>query len=184
MLNQPAKLGPRPVEKNPSERRRSPRYAFTASAEVIELKTLTKVIGRTSDIARGGCFVDVISPFPEGTAVKVRLSLEQRSFEAQAKVVYSQNGMGMGVAFLSASAEHVKILEGWLAKLSGAEPMNAGNSEAMSEPMPAPPQGHSKVEPTSDLEPKFVLNELIITLMRKRVLSEAEGKALLQKLMS
>lgn len=41
-----------------------------------------------------------------------------------------------------------------------------------------------EAEPSGDLEPKFVLNELIITLMRKRVLSETEGKSLLQKLMS
>lgn len=184
MLNQPAKLGPRPVETNPSERRRSPRYPFTASAEVIEIKTLTRVIGRTSDLAHGGCFVDVISPFPEGTAVKVRLSLEQRTFEAQAKVVYSQNGMGMGIAFLSAPAEQVKLLDSWLAKLSGTEPADAEVNEAASGPTTAPAQVQSKTEPTGDLEPKFVLNELIIALMRKRVLSEAEGKALLQKLMS
>jgi hypothetical protein len=36
-------------------------------------------------------------------------------------------------------------------------------------------------EPSS--EPSYVLNELIITLMRKRVLTDAEGKALLQKLL-
>jgi len=33
-------------------------------------------------------------------------------------------------------------------------------------------------------EPGYVLNELIITLMRKRVLTEVEGKALLKKLAS
>lgn len=182
MHNQPAKLGPQPVPSNPSERRRSTRYPFTASAEVTELKTLTKIIGRTSDLARGGCFVDVISPFPSGTAVRVRLALEQRTFEAQAKVVYSQNGMGMGIAFLSATPECVKVLDGWLAVLSGNVLPENPTMEAPQEPAPAQPR--AAAEAGGDLEPRFVLNELIITLMRKRVLSEAEGKALLQKLMS
>lgn len=181
MLNEPAKLGPRPVETDPSERRKSVRYTFTAAAEVTELKTLTRIIGQTSDLARGGCFVDVISPFPGGTAVRVRLALEQRAFEAQARVVYSQNGMGMGLAFLSAQPEHIKILDGWLAGLSGNTPAEPAVAEAAR--IATPPTPQQEAERSGDLEPKFVLNELIIALMRKRVLSEAEGKVLLQKLM-
>lgn len=184
MQNQPAKLGPQVVASNPAERRRTVRYPFTSSAEVIDTKTLTKVIGRTSDIGRGGCYVDVISPLPEGTAVKVRLSLEQRSFEAQAKVVYSQNGMGMGIAFLSATPESLKVLDGWIAVLSGVAAAEPAPAEPPTRPAPPPAAQQREAAPRADLEPKFVLNELIITLMRKTVLSEAEGKALLQKLMS
>jgi PilZ domain-containing protein len=182
MQNQPAKLGPQVVASNPSERRRTVRYPFTSSIEVTDVKTLTKVIGRTSDIGRGGCYVDVISPLPEGTAVKVRLALEQRTFEAQAKVVYSQNGMGMGIAFLSATPENLKVLDGWIAVLSGVAPTEPAAAEAPRRPA-SPPQKREG-EASGDLEPKFVLNELIITLMRKCVLSETEGKSLLQKLMS
>ena len=36
---------------------------------------------------------------------------------------------------------------------------------------------------TTSSEPKFVLNELIVTLVRKKVLTEAEGTASLKKLM-
>lgn len=167
------------VASNPSERRKSVRFPFTSSVEVVDIKTLTKVIGRTSDIGRGGCYVDVISPLPEGTGVKVRLALEQRTFEAQAKVVYSQNGMGMGIAFLSATPDNLKVLDGWIARLSGVAPAAPEQPKQSA----APPQ-RREAEATADLEPRFVLNELIITLMRKRVLSEAEGKSLLQKLMS
>lgn len=182
MQNQPAKLRPQVVASNPSERRKNVRYPFTSSVEVVDIKTLTKVIGRTSDIGRGGCYVDVISPLPEGTAVKVRLALEQRTFEAQAKVVYSQNGMGMGIAFLSATPDNLKVLDGWIARLSGVAPAEPAAPEPPKQSA-APPQKR-EADATADLEPRFVLNELIITLMRKRVLSEAEGKSLLQKLMS
>jgi hypothetical protein len=178
---EPSRYGPRPVEKSPSERRRSTRYPFVAAAEVIEPQSYTKVAGRTSDLGRGGCFIDTMSPFPEGTIVSVKLSLEQRTFEAQAKVVYSMSGMGMGLAFVRMQPDHQKVLEGWIGMLSGKttlEPL-AYQPETREAPLPPP-----ALQPQGDFEPRFVLNELIITLMRKRVLSETEGKSLLQKLMS
>jgi hypothetical protein len=178
---EPNRLGPRAVEKEPSERRRGTRYPFVAAAEVLELQSYTKVTGRTSDLGRGGCFIDTMSPFPEGTIVRVKLSLEQRTFEAQAKVVYSMSGMGMGLAFARMQPDHQKVLGGWIGMLSGKTRMepSAYQPEAR-EAAPPPPAP----DPPADFEPRFVLNELIITLMRKRVLSEAEGKSLLQKLMS
>lgn len=36
---------------------------------------------------------------------------------------------------------------------------------------------------SANSEPSYVLTELIITLLRKRVITDAEGKALLQKLL-
>lgn len=110
--------------------------------------------------------------------------MEQRSFEAQAKVVYAQNGMGMGLAFLSAQPDQLKVLESWIGELSGNIPANPAVAEAARRPVPPPPPvPQAQLEPSGDLEPRFVLNELIITLMRKRVLTETEGKTLLQKLL-
>jgi hypothetical protein len=132
-------------------------------------------------LGRGGCFIDTMSPFPPGTIVGVKLTLEQRTFEAHAKVVYSMNGMGMGLAFKGVQPTQARVLEGWIAVLSG---------EATLEPLAYQPDTSANAPPAAaagpppDFEPRFVLNELIITLMRKRVLSEAEGKSLLQKLMS
>jgi hypothetical protein len=186
MPNEPVKLGPRPVATNPSERRRTVRYPFTASAEVVDTKSLTKVIGRSSDLGRGGCYIDTICPMPEGSVVTVRLASEQRSFEAQAKVMYSQNGMGMGLAFQSAEPEQLKVLDRWIDVLSGNAPKSPAVAESVRTPVAPPPplpRALAETEPTGDQEPRFVLNELIITLMRKRVLTETEGKALLQKLL-
>ena len=177
---EPSRLGPRPVENDPAERRRSKRYPFVATAEVLEPESHTIIAGRTSDLGRGGCFIDTMSVFPPGTVLQVKLTLEQRTFEAQAKVVYSMNGMGMGIAFKGVQPNQARVLEGWIALLSGktaVEPLAYQPEAAVTPPAAAP-------DPPPDFEPRFVLNELIITLMRKRVLSEAEGKSLLQKLMS
>lgn len=159
----------------PEERRKHPRYPFTAAAEVVESKTQARVTGRSSDLAIGGCFIDAMSPFPTGTSVVVRLAYNQRKFEAKARVAYSQSGMGMGLAFTQVEPDHRWILEQWLGELSGQPEARLKLVE--SEGPSAPAAGGND-------EPRYVLNELIVTLIRKGVLTDKEGKALLLKLMS
>ena len=60
-----------------------------------------------------------ISSFPAGSIVKIRLTKEMRSFEAQAEVVYSLVGMGMGVKFTDADPEQLWTVEKWVGELSG-----------------------------------------------------------------
>jgi hypothetical protein len=81
--------------------------------------------------------------------------------------------MGMARAFTKIEPEKVHVLEGWLAALSGESPRKASLEDE------APP---SAVERSGN-EPRYVLNELIMTLIRKQVVTDAEGKALLKKLM-
>src|SRR5712664_4253192 len=54
-------------------------------------------------------YVDTINPFPLGAIVKVRLTQEKNFFEGQAKVVYAQVGMGMGLFFTSAKPEQLWV---------------------------------------------------------------------------
>lgn len=157
------------------ERRGSVRYPFTAAADVVELQSNARLTARSSDLAQGGCFVDTISPFPVGTSVTLRLSREQKTFETRANVVYAQPGMGMGLAFTSVEPDQLWVLEKWLGTLSGQLPPELTEEEPVERP---------SVEAGANTEPGFVLNELIIALMRKRVLSESEGKELLRKLVS
>jgi hypothetical protein len=46
------------------EQRQNPRYSFSCDAEVIDIQGDTRIIGRVTDIAKRGCYVDTISPFP------------------------------------------------------------------------------------------------------------------------
>jgi PilZ domain len=162
-----------PAEKGGPERRRNLRFPFSASVEVTETKSGAKIAGRTSDLGLGGCYVDAISPFPVGSEAQVRIRRGDQYFEAQVKVVYSQIGMGMGLAFVSAQPKHYRLFQQWLLEISGKAP-------ALADPTA---KEREEVAPASaGDETSNVLNELLIALVRKRVLSEEEGKALLKKL--
>jgi hypothetical protein len=165
----------------PRERRAHPRYPFTAGAEVLDVRSGTRLNARISDIGRGGCYVDSISPFAVGTEVKIRITRDAHSFSSQAKVVYASMGMGMGLMFTVIEPEQRWMLEKWLAELRG-EPSPGG--ESAEQPKDRHIEEQSETAETTHSEQSYVLNELIIALMRKRVLTDAEGKALLQKLLS
>jgi hypothetical protein len=164
-----------PAEPSGPERRRHLRFPFTASAEVTESKSGAKIAGRTSDLSLGGCYVDAISPFPVGADAHVRIQKGEDHFEAQVKVVYSQIGMGMGLAFVSAQPKHYRLFQKWLQEISGETPL----------PTDTPMQQQDDAEVAAGSvtdETSNVLNELLIALMRKRVLTEEEGKAMLKRL--
>jgi hypothetical protein len=162
------------ADRRSDERRRHQRFPFNATADIVEPRSNTHINGRTSDLGQGGCYVDTLSPFPAGTLVTIRISRENQSFEAAAKVSYSVVGMGMGLAFTAVHQEHLKVFRSWILELSGKPPVEAdgpspenkaaGGSDELSE-------GHSRV-----------LHELITALMRRGILAEAEGKEFLRKL--
>jgi hypothetical protein len=165
------------------EKRTHPRYPFSAGAKVTDATSGATLNARISDIGRGGCYVDTISPFTVGAELKLLISKEAHSFAAEAKVVYSAVGMGMGVMFTGIEPEQRWTLEKWLAELRG-EPAAERDVQQPKNGHPAHPSETPKdTSSEASAEPSYVLNELIITLMRKRVLTDAEGKALLQKLL-
>jgi hypothetical protein len=97
-----------------AERRRTPRYTFIASAELIEEAADVRIATRVSELSLYGCYLDMMNPFPVGTLVLVKISAGDNYFEAKAKIVYAQTNMGAGVAFLEVQDEHQQALERWL----------------------------------------------------------------------
>lgn len=159
-----------------AERRRHTRYSFIASAEAVELNSLAGIQGRTSDLGRGGCYMDTMSPFPAKTIVTVRLTKENRSYEAQAEVTYSMPGLGMGLKFIDATREHKSVIDKWIAELGG---------EAAPEPSATTQPAEQTVAANAlESDPRGVLNELIVELMRSGALSDEKGKAMQQRLLS
>lgn len=108
-------LGGEPVG---SERRRTPRYTFIASAELIEERSDVRIASRVSELSLYGCYLDMMNPFPVGTLVLVKISAGEAFFEARSKVVYSQPNMGAGVAFLETEPQYQPVLERWLDEAS------------------------------------------------------------------
>ena len=101
-----------------TNKREVPRFTLIATAVLREPETDTKIAGRISELSRKGCYVDTLINLPEGTKLEVHISGDQGVFETSGKIVYVQHGMGMGVAFVDVPAEHLKILDSWLAELS------------------------------------------------------------------
>jgi len=156
----------------PDERRVHPRYSLSADAEIVESKSRTKMSARVSDLSRSGCYVEMMSPFPQGSQLKMRIMKSKTPFLAQAAVAYATEGMGMGVRFKELEPEQIPILEKWLSELSGASVPDDESSEESLETLAE----------TSRNESSYVLNEVIIALMRKGILTDGEGKAMLHKL--
>jgi PilZ domain len=101
-----------------SVRRTVPRFSLIASAEIIEPASGLRIPGRISEVSRKGCYVDLLNTLPAGTNIVVRISRDQGNFESQGKIIYVQESMGMGVAFLDPPADQLKILDSWLAELA------------------------------------------------------------------
>jgi len=157
------------------EKRKSPRYSFSATVDAHDILADTSIIGRLSDISRNGCYVDTISPFAMGAEVALKITAGSRSFLTDSKVVYSSNGMGMGLLFTAAEPDQVETLETWLRELSG---------EKVVVPRTAPKPVVEAKKPNGSPEPELrqIVSELIAQLNGKGVLDDSEAMALLRKL--
>ena len=158
-----------------------PRYPFTATAETLDANSRSRMNARTSDISGGGCYIDTFCPLPRKTEVKIRISRDGEFLEAQAMVVYSKIGMGMGLCFSSMEPEHRATLNRWIAELSGEAPLSFEQHHHAEEPATEPAAVPTEPYPGNN-DPSLVVGELIIALMRRGALSPEEGNSLLCKL--
>lgn len=93
------------------------RCPLVASVEVTELRSGTRLSARTSEVGLGGCYVDALNPFANGTQVRLRIVRDQGEFVAEAKVVYSDPSFGMGLSFIKIAPDQRLILENWLEEI-------------------------------------------------------------------
>jgi hypothetical protein len=164
-----------PVERTdrraPENRRRHPRFQITTTAEFTELESGARGTARTSDLSLGGCFVDTTSPYSVGKRVKLRLTREGRSFAAVGEIVCSLPGMGMGVKFEQCEGGQMVALERWIGEMTGEAPATAVHHE-----------DETPFQRALKNEHIYVLEELILVLMRKGILVEEAGQAMLVRL--
>ncbi len=96
------------------EQRRVPRYAFIATAELIEQKTEVRIATRVSELSLHGCYLDMMNPFPQDTLVLLKISAGDVVFQAKAKIIYVQPNLGAGLSFMEIAPGSLTILHGWL----------------------------------------------------------------------
>ena len=98
-----------------ADRRSAPRYALIVMAEVTELTSGEKLHARTSDMSRTGCYIDTLKPFAKGSSIYVCFAHHGETVQFNAKVVYVNAGLGMGVHFEEAiSEDQWPVLNRWL----------------------------------------------------------------------
>jgi PilZ domain-containing protein len=101
-----------------ADRRKSPRYAFIATAELLEPATDVRIASRVSELSVHGCYLDMMNPFPVGTMTLVKIWAGDAVFQSKSKVLYATPNMGAGVVFLETDPQAMEILTGWIRELA------------------------------------------------------------------
>jgi PilZ domain len=158
-----------------AERRIVERHMFTAAAEVIELHSGARFSTRTMDLGPGGCFVDTTVPFPVGSKVRIALQKGKTNFKTGGNVVYSQPGLGMGIAFEEQEPQQRLALDEWIAEVTGSHFIAHEHS---SQPLQAPSYGLKNDSHHRSAE-WVAMVRLVQLMIGKGILTEAEGTSVL-----
>lgn len=167
-----------PNQADTIERRTETRYPVSAAAELIETASHTRLSARAADLSLSGCYLDAINLFPVGSTVRVRLTTEAHSFECEARVAYSLQGMGMGIVFTNMSPAQATALRDWIAELSGATVSAAPQAPAF--------DFNSTKRRSTERESygrwQDVMSDLLSVLQRKGILTESEADGIRNKI--
>lgn len=153
-----------------AERRQHKRYAFSATTEVVDLATGARLSTRAADLNKGGCYLDMLSPLPIGSKVRIRISSAGGDLACTAMVRDSQPGMGMGVAFTDLNDAQKALIDSWIERLGSSGP--AVHS-------PSPLSESVKAVPPADQRDALAV-KLIDLLHKKGLLSSNDVASLLR----
>jgi PilZ domain len=169
----------KPEKAQEAERRIAERHMFTAAAEVIELQSGARFSTRTMDLGPGGCFVDTTVPFPVGSKVRIALQKGKTNFKTGGNVVYSQAGLGMGIAFEEQEPQQRVALDEWIAEVTGNHPHAHDNSHEHA-PHQSAVNSHGLKPQSHHRSDEWVAMVRLVQLMiGKGILTEAEGTSIL-----
>jgi hypothetical protein len=166
-----------------AERRGTERHVFTATAEVVELQSGARFSTRTMDLGPGGCFVDTTVPFPVGSKLRINLQKGKSSFKTGGIVVYSQSGLGMGIAFDAQDTEQRVSLDAWLTDVTGDRPFLHDASQESAHEISHPVShaaAHAANGSGKHRSPEWVaLVRLVRVMISRGILTEGEGTSIL-----
>jgi hypothetical protein len=104
------------------DRRASPRLKSTNSAEVYPSGEPTPMRTRTADLSLGGCFLEMPNPLPKGTHIRIALWVKESKIWANAEVVTSTPGFGIGVKFTELTQQDRNHLKEFLGSMIRIRP--------------------------------------------------------------
>src|SRR6202030_4867899 len=81
--------------------RAAPRQLFLAPIQLTDMQSEKQLAAHTKDLNLFGCFVETMSPFPQGTKVRLRISRAGAHASALGKVADSRPNAGMGIALIT-----------------------------------------------------------------------------------
>ncbi len=168
------------------ERRLFPRHACRIEARVSTQDDAIRLPGKITDISLGGCYVDMLSPLPVKTAVKLSFQHDDATLRLTGVVRLSQMALGMGVALTGMTPEVFERLR--LLTLPAGSSPSAPPAPAKAKITPAPhPRPELRMPPVNSrpdsapeldhLEPPDVqetLAAVVRILSRKGLLTRAE----------
>ena len=104
------------------ERRHTPRYPFSALAEIVDENENARTSSRVSDLSLHGCYVEMKDPFPQGTSVMIEISTDTESLETHATVAHFEPKQGMGLTFSEMPESFANVLNRWVVQAKGRKP--------------------------------------------------------------
>jgi hypothetical protein len=177
-----------------TERRRYPRRACRLEAQVCTANSAEKIAGKVTDISLGGCYVEMLSPLPSGSAIEVGINLEGEELLATGNVRSSQTGFGMGVSFAAMSPADFERLRKFIPPETVASPAPNNPAQLPRQPredlqrgetVSATQRTHSAAQASnpaaSDAATARALEAVVRALLRKGVLSREDLAAEFEK---
>jgi hypothetical protein len=150
-------------------RRQNERHVFSATAEVVDVISGARFNARAADLNKGGCYLDMLSPLPIGSKVRVHIRTDVAELTCTALVRDSQPGLGMGVAFTDLDDARKALIESWVERLGSPVPADLS---------PSLPSANAK--PALRPDQKDPLSIKLINLLHKKgVLSSNDVSSLL-----
>jgi len=98
----------------PPDRRRDIRYAVQVQIELREKGSDVPIRMTTTDLSRGGCYVELMLPLPVGTDVTATLWLSDSSVRMRGRVVTRHTQFGNGIKFVDFDDNGERVLATYL----------------------------------------------------------------------
>jgi PilZ domain len=166
------------------ERRKFARHTCRIETEVLAEGSSAGVFGTVADLSLGGCYVEMLSPLPVDTLIRLSLNLGTATLRLSGRVCSSQMGFGMGVSFTEMGPEDFEILRRFAppaadseapAKVSSIRPPRLLERTPRQKPTGAMARSYSETESNrGSSSTAEALDALVRLLLQKEIFTQGE----------